>query len=290
MTQRSPRRALALGLLVLILPWPAGAKEATAKDSEAYSTLNPVPDNKLRDFSSDRPGKAQSAITVDVGRLQLESDFATLTYDPRGPAYTSTRAYAIGTPVLKYGVTSWMDVEIGSTLFGHLRINGLDGPVHANGLGDTLVGAKINLLGNDGGDQSFGVIQFVKIPTAARNLGNNHVEYTLLAPFTTKLPAEFSLTLQPTFAVLRTDANDGYRQDYGFVAGLSHTVLTDALTAYLDVAANASSEPHAKTKLTLDPALSYQLANNLQLDVGMYIGLNKATPKTQTYAGIAYRF
>lgn len=63
-------------------------------DESGYSLLNPVPDDKLREFSTDRPGKSHSSTTVDAGRFQIESDFGIhirsaragahdLSFDPR---------------------------------------------------------------------------------------------------------------------------------------------------------------------------------------------------------------
>lgn len=278
---------------VLLVAFSAGAAFADDEpppDKSGYTLFNPVPDDKLRDFSSDRPGKAQSSITVDAGRVQIESDFVTYAYDPRGPGHTTTREYAIGVPVLKLGVTDRVDIEIGTTLFDRLRTTGPDGVGRASGFGDTLLGAKVNVFGNDGGDQSLALIPVFKLPTAARGLGNDHVEFMLNAPYTVALPKQFSLTLQPGVGLLRNSRNEGYRDDFSLVASLSRPVLIEGLTAAIDVAVEGSSERKVATQVSIDPALAYQLTKNLQLDVGVFIGLNKATPRTVSYAGISYRF
>jgi hypothetical protein len=58
----------------------------------------------------------------------------------------------------------------------------------------------------------------------------------------------------------------------------------------LEVAVDATSEHGQKTKVSFDPSLQYLLTKTLQLDVGIYLGLNKATPKYNPYVGITYRF
>ncbi len=290
----------------------AEEESQVAADKSGYSLFNPVPDDKLREFSTDRPGKSHSTITVDAGRFQIESDFVNYTYNPRGPGQTTTRAYSIGTPILKLGVTNWMDIEVATALFNSLRqsgggaLGGAPGPsnapddastqggspgsTRARGFGDTSVGAKINLFGNDGGDQSLALIPFVKFPTAARGIGNGRVEFTLNAPYTIALSKPWSLTLEPNFGILRNQANSEYRQNYGFIANLNRPVLVDGLTAAIEVAVDVSSERKAMTKVSLDPSLQYLLAKNLQLDVGIYLGLNRATPRYNPYVGVSYRF
>ena len=308
--------ALALGALGL-----AGAAHAEENDKgpppdkSGYSLFNPVPDDKLREFSTDRPGKAHSSTTVDAGHFQVESDFLTHTYDPRGPGYTTTRAYSIGAPILKLGVTNWMDLELGLALFNSLRQSGgglslgaeaspgsSSGPpdtadqgsgsslTRARGFGDTLLGAKINLFGNDGGDQSLALLPFLKIPTAARGLGNDHVEFTLNAPYTIALSKLWALTLEPNFGVLRNAENTRYRENYGFIANLSRPVFVEGLTAAVEIAIDVSSERKERTRVSFDPSLQYLLTKNLQVDAGVYLGLNKATPRYLPYAGISYRF
>ena len=74
------------------------------------------------------------------------------------------------------------------------------------------------------------------------------------------------------------------------MAALSRPVLIDGLTAAIDVAVEGSSERKTSTQVSLDPALAYKVTKNLQLDAGIYIGLNRATPRTQSYVGISYRF
>ncbi len=58
----------------------------------------------------------------------------------------------------------------------------------------------------------------------------------------------------------------------------------------MEVAVDASSEKKAGTKLSFDPSLQYLVNKNLQLDVGVYLGLNTATPRYNPYIGISYRF
>lgn len=299
-------------LIGLTAPGCIGFAAAPPVDKSSYSVFNPVPDDKLRAFSTDRPGKSHSALTVDAGRVQVESDFLNYTYDPNGLGGTTTNAYSVATPILKVGLTNWMDLELGLALFNSLHQGGRatssasgssnapgtsgsnrgsnGGAQRGRGFGDTLLGTKVNLFGNDSGDQSLALLPFIKFPTAARGFGNDHVEFTLNAPYTTTPLKPWSLTLEPNFGILRNLSNTRYRENYGLIANLNRPVFVEALVAAAEVAVDVSSERGERTKVSFDPSLQYLLTNNLQLDVGAYLGLNKATPRYNPYFGISYRF
>ena len=183
---------LLLSLAFLTFGVAAASAEDAPVDKSAYSISNPVPEDKLRDLSTDRPGKSHSSITVDVGHFQIESDFVNYTNDPNGQGGVATRSITYGAPILKYGVTNDLDLELGLSFFTDLRQSGGNnavatgaagssnappatqgpnvggmGATRARGFGDTFLGLKYNFFGNDGGDQSFAILPFVKIPTAA---------------------------------------------------------------------------------------------------------------------------
>jgi Putative MetA-pathway of phenol degradation len=283
-----------LGFVAITTIIAASCARADEKMSSAnnndYSLFNPVPDGQLRDFSTDRPGKSHSAKTVDAGHFQIESDFIIYTKDPGGEDRPTTRSYSVGTPIFKFGVTNSIDIEVATALFNHLsQTGGGSPPLVARGYGDTAMGAKINLFGNDSGNQSLALLPFVKLPTAAPGIGNGYAEYMLNAPYTIDAKP-WSLTLEPNFGVLRNSTNTGYRENYGFIANLNRSFLSDKLTAAIEVATDFSSEPGSEPKVSIDPSLQYLVTRDLQLDAGIYIGLNRATPRYIAYTGVSYRY
>ena len=249
-----------------------------------YSLFNPVPAAKLRELSTDRPGKSHSTVTVDAGHYQIESDFVNVTYDPKSVG--TTTFYSLGTPIVKLGVNDRIDVELGLSLFNYLSRKD-DG--HYSGFGDTLVGAKVNMLGKDGGDYSWALLPFMKIPTARAGLGNQHYEAALNAPFTIAANKPWSLTIEPNLSVIRNEDNSAYTTGGGLIVNLSRPVLVKGLTAAVELAVGtrADREP---TRWSFDPSLQYLIDKNLQIDAGIYIGLNRATPRYNPYVGVSYRF
>lgn len=261
-------------------------------EKRGCSFLEPTPSDRMRPLSTDRPGKSHSSLTVDCGHFQVESDFFIYTYDRFSPDRQTTRSYSIGTPILKYGVTNWADVEVGLALYNEQRVSGqVDrSSQKATGFGDLLVGAKFNVFGNDGGDQSFALLPFVKLPTAAPSLGNNVVEYTLAAPYTVALTSPWSVTFEPGLGLLKNVQNFGYHGDYSFIINVNRPVFVDTVTAALELFGEVAGDRHIPAKVTLDPSLQWLVMPNLQLDIGAYIGLNKAAPDYVAYTGISVRF
>ena len=264
----------------------------TGIDKSGYAFFNPTPDDQLRPFSTDRPGKTHSSLTVDAGHLQLESDLWNYTWDRFTRDRTTTRAYSVANPFLKLGVTNWAEIEVQIPSYNSLSVRSRDGMgnLRARGFGDLLVGGKINLFGNDGGDQALALYPLVKLPTAARGLGNNMVEYTLNVPYTIALPAKFSLTVEPAIGLLRNLNKQGYHADYQFLANLNRPIIGESVTAALEIAAEFTTDHNIRRRYTIDPSLQWLVTPALQLDVGAYIGLNKNAPDYNPYVGISVRY
>ncbi len=260
-------------------------------DKSQYNIFNPVPDDQMRSFSTDRPGKTHSSTTVDAGHFQVESDIVNYTFDHYSPNDATTQFLAVGTPILKAGLTNWADIEIGLNVydFSHVTQRATATTVRADGFGDTLVGSKINLFGNEGEQQSLAILPFVKIPTAARNVGNGVPEYMLDVPYTIALDTLWSLTAETDLALLKNDYNTAHHGDYSFIVNVNRPVFWKDVTASLEFASEYASQD-AMPRYTLDPAVQWVVVDNFQLDMGIYVGLNRAAADYNPYVGVSYRY
>src|SRR5438552_1973140 len=50
-------------------------------DKAEYNLFHPTPPALMREMSADRPDKTDCPFTVDAGHIQLEMDYANLTYN-----------------------------------------------------------------------------------------------------------------------------------------------------------------------------------------------------------------
>jgi Putative MetA-pathway of phenol degradation len=271
---------------------PNGNSANTTVNKNQFNLFNPTPDDLMRPFCTDRPGKAHCAQTVDAGHFQEEGDIWISTWDHWSPTRISTRAYTVINPNLKLGITNWTELDVLIPVYNNLEIKSrVDGGVHrAAGFADFSLGGKINFFGNDGGDQALGAIGFVKIPTAASGLGNNRTELFLDVPFTTALPDKFSLTLEPAVNLLRNLRNQGYQGDYQFIANLNRPIIGTTVTAAVEIALDFPADHNIRPRHTIDPSLQWLVTPNLQLDAGAYIGITKAAPDYTLYVGVSFRY
>ena len=157
---------------------PARAEDAPAADKSSYTLFNPVPDDVLRSFATDRPTKSDSPYTVDAGHFQYEADLANWTYDHYNAARVTSSNLMLGDPVLKAGLTQNTDLEIALAPLniGETKNRATGARSSTFGFGDIYTRVKFNLTGNDGGDFALALVPYVKAPTSSLGTGNHHWE------------------------------------------------------------------------------------------------------------------
>ncbi len=254
-----------------------------------YWLLNPVPPDQMRSFSTDRPTKSNVPYTVDAGHFQYETDLVNFTHQVSGSTHINT--LLVPNPTFKVGVTNNADLEVNVPFAG---VHTYDTAAIASstlwGIGDTFLRSKINLWGNDGGDTAAAIIPYIKAPSAPIGIGNGATEGGLIGPVAFSLPNSFTLLLVPEVDVLKDSLNAGYHGNYVFDVNLSREVIKN-VTAYAELWSDYNADPTAKaTLVSFDTAISWVFLPNVQIDVGMNIGLTSSTPAFQVYTGLSQRF
>ena len=290
---------IGFGLLLLTtLAMPAVAQDATvrldppppapAQDKSGYWLFNPTPTAALRGFNTDRPTKSNSPITVDAGHVQYETDIFNYTHSNVGGF--STRIYQAFDPVLKIGLTNNVDFEVQINGYNWIDVDQPNGARIARfrGASDILLRPKINVFGNEGGP-ALAIIPYVKFPTAARNIGNGHTEGGVILPISYPLPFGFTALLVPEVDVLKNANDAGHHFNFTQLINISHPIGSQ-VTVYGELFSALGTDSRIPPIYTLDAAVSYAVTDNLQLDIGTNVGLNRAAPNLQLYTGIAQRF
>jgi hypothetical protein len=261
-------------------------------DKSGYTFLDPVPDDQMRPFSTDRPTKSSSPYSVDAGHFQVEADFASWTYDRDSSSRRTTSTFVIGDPTLKLGLTANTDVELVL-----IPLNVGRAPNQASGIERTTVGfgdvygrLKVNLFGNDGGDYALAIVPYVKAPTAGRGFGDGYWEGGAYAPFAATLADGWTLGITTELDILENARLDGTRSNYQATINFSHALLSEDLTGSVEVWGQVDGDRDTPNQYTLDLSLAWAVRDNLQIDGGVNIGLNKAASDAQAYFGISRRF
>jgi Putative MetA-pathway of phenol degradation len=279
----------------LAAPGPGRAEEESpvTADKSKFTLFNPTPAALMREFTPDRPDFTESPITVDAGHVQIEMSFFDFTRNTTGGVRTDVTV--VGSFNLKLGLLNNTDLEFVLDPYTIARTHapGL-GSAATHGLGDALVRLKINLWGNDGpqpgsGPTAFGLLPFVKIPTASRELGNGRVEGGLILPFSVNLPAGFDLSAMVEMDFLRNDANTRYGTEFVQSLSLGHKVVGN-LAGYIEYVGISPSRTGHVYRAYFSTGLSYLVGKNVQFDAGTLLGLSGKADALNVFSGVSVRF
>jgi hypothetical protein len=241
-------------------------------------------DDGPKAICADRPTKGTSPCTVNAGHWQVEIDAVDLIHDRSGGETADTGVFA--STNFKYGVSDRLDVELNIT---PLQTQGVSGGGRTGGFGDAVLRAKLAVVQ---GNTAVSLLPFVKLPTARHGLGNGAVEGGIVAPIAVALPGQTTLTLDPELDALKDAAGQGRHVAYALAAGLSRP-LTATLTGAAELWGAQNEEPSGRvSQASFDLGLAWIPIKdqNLQLDGGVNLGLNPATPGVEGYVGVSRRF
>jgi hypothetical protein len=237
---------------------------------------------------ADLPGKSSQACTVPAGHFQFESSLADWTLDKHDGERDT--ALAIGETDFKFGLTdrSHIDIDITPWQRATSRIGSVRDS--ASGFGDALVNYKYRLSAADA-PFMIAVSPFVKVPIAKRALGNGKWESGLIVPIQYSIPkSPLQLSFTPELDWSANSDGHGHHATMVQVANLGWQV-TPKLNLSGEVWGQWDWDPAGTTRqASADGAIAYLVRNDLQLDAGFNIGLNRVTPDLELYAGIARQF
>lgn len=256
--------ALAFGMLAS----PLAPATAFAEGSK--------PEKELRPLSTDRPDVTESPYSVDAGHLQGEIDLARYTLD-EGVASGSFMNMN-----LKLGLTDFWDLQVVFESAGGAETP--DG-IEWNA-GDIALRSKFNLFGNDSGDVAFGLMPWVKLPTA--EAGTGKADVGLIALLGVALPAEFSTGFMVEGDAVGDEVGDGYHLELLTTATLGHPIV-GPLGGYVEIFGLYSSEVGADYALSVDGGLTYGLTETVQLDAGVVGGLTDAAEDFSVFSGLSFK-
>ena len=266
---------------------------AAERNKSQYSLVNPTPRELMRDLSTDRPDKTESAYTVDAGRFQIESDLLSYSsdHDTADGADTQVDAWSVAAVNVKAGLLNWMDLQVVLDTYNHVTTDDrlTSQKVTQSGLGDLTTRLKMNVWGNDGGKTALAVMPFVKIPTNQDDLGNDDVEGGIIIPLAIELPAGWGMGLMTEFDFVRNSADDGYSTDFVNTVTFSHDIVGN-LGGYVELFTLISSESNTDWIGTFDMGLTYGLTEDIQLDAGINIGITESAEDFNPFLGLSWRF
>jgi hypothetical protein len=257
--------------LVPLLSAAVAALEPSEK--AGFGLFAPTPRDAMREMSTDRPDTTESPFTLDAGHVQVEIDAFALEREA-----AATELW-VATSNLRLGLTPAAELHLIVEPWRH--VEGIAG------FGDLTLRAKLNLWGNDGGTTAFGVLPFVRLPTAEEGLGAGGVEAGLILPLSLELPRDFELATM--LEVDETRREDGYGTDLVLSGSLGRD-LWGGLGGYVELASSIPLDIPDETELGVSGGLILQLGADFELDSGTRIGLTDAAPDWAWFVGGSARY
>ncbi len=269
------------------------AEDASTSAKAGYHLFHRTPRELMRELSTDRPDKTESAYTVDGGRFQIEMDLVSYTHDHEEESGTDTAidAWSIPTLNFKAGLTHRVDlqavVETHSRIVTEDRNSGTE--THQAGFGDVIGRLKVNLWGNDGGKTAMAIMPFLKFPTNQDDLGNDKYEWGVIVPLAVALPGGVGMGWMTELDLNHDEAGSGRHLDFVNSITFSRD-LAGKLGGYVELFSAISNEQDSSSIVTFDVGLTYGFTDNVQMDVGVNLGLTDAADDTTAFLGLTLRF
>ncbi|RJG54979.1 transporter [Sphingobium terrigena] len=245
---------------------------------------------EVRDLCADRPGLGTPACTVDKGRLVLEVGLGDWTREQDAGSRTDT--VVTGDALVRLGLTDRLEVQLGWTAYGHVRsLDRVTGVTDkADGVGDILIAFRQNLRNPDGSGLSIALMPYVTAPVGGSAIGGGDWGAGLLLPIGFDLGGGLSLGLTPQIDAAVDGDGKGRHVAYGSVVGLGVS-FGDSLSGSIEASVTRHDDPAGHATQALGGlSIAWQPSADMQLDIGLNVGLNRDSPDSQLYFGIVRRF
>lgn len=243
-----------------------------------------------RDYCPTRPGLGTTPCTIAPGRVSVETGVADWTRDDNADTRQDVLTYA--DTAIRIGITDIVEVQVALTPYGDVRTRDkLSGAItREGGVGDLLVGTKVNLR-NPGGDGfSIAVAPFVTAPTGGSAIGAGDWGAGVVLPMSVDIGHSLSLQVTPEVDAAVDGDRSGRHLAYSAVLGLGFP-LAEKLSGTIEVQGVQDDDPGgATTKAFGSASIAWLPRPDLQLDLGGVAGLNRDSPDIELYVGISRRF
>ncbi len=271
--------------LVLILLFPQQLR------AQQYSFLNPVPAEKMRPMTTERPSKNVSSYIIDAGHFQVETTLYSLTRDSNKSKRTKQQS-SFNSTTLRLGVTQSSEISVVLPSIIWQRSRDISDATSSNirSRDDFLLRFKKNIFGGDPSKNgvSLALMPYLKIPTAGKNLGNNAYEQGLKTHYDHKFD-QYSFSYLFDVSQVKKTNNTGRTALVGNVMDLGKSFTSD-LYAYCEFSSYKSLEQKTAAKNYVDFGVIYQLTKNTTIDLVTNFGVSQAADDFNLITGFAHRF
>lgn len=262
---------------------------ASAQDKSSYHLFNPTPKERMREFATERPTKGAASTTVDAGHWQIESEI--LNFSEDGSGRNEVRTLTLLSTILRLGLLNDLEVQVEIDPFIE-EVTDNDGPNRrtVNGVGQTALRFKQNLIGNDQGSVSVALQPGVVFATAKEEFrAHERVEGSLALPFNWNLSSLWSINGMVQYDNINSDPDLAHQSNVQTMVGVGRSI-SEHYNLQFEIYNNYKNNPEWTNETTLDFAVQYSLNEMTKLDAGTFIGLSPEATDGEYFVGASMRF
>ncbi len=242
---------------------------------------------------TDRPDITESAITVPIHYLQIETGYQ---YNANDFDYT----YHYGSTLLRYGLTSKVELRFAgeyqllkikpsvlSPLLSNVAANFNNSSTNQlNGFAGTMVGAKIRLIEEKNNGFNFAILTQLFLPWGKKGLVPKKIEPEIILSFDIKAAKRLSIGINS--GLHRNSSSENFNLFYSVSSGITLSDVVSFYAEYSGVYENQTPESHLVH--VIDSGFTLLFYRNIQLD--FYSGTNVITNTLNWFwgTGISLRF
>ena len=210
--------------------------------------------------------------TIEPGKFFLRMDAVTVGLNRDTTATNQYTALGLAASMLSIGMTKSVDVQLGAQFFVRETYQYRGVRSTHSGWGDTSFRTKWTFWRDDQLDAAAAVIPYVKIPSKATGIGNNHLEGGFIVPWAMKLGPGSAAGAMFQWDMLRNDANNGY-DSHWFTSGFARQHIVGGFGAYAEATLSVSSASSSSFAGTLGGGVTFDFSKFFQADYGLSRGL-----------------
>ena len=256
-SRSSARRVVAVVLLLLMMH--VGRDVANAQSPELVT---------------DRPDQTESATVVSGGAVQVEMGYL---FARDG----GVDRYEVPGTLVRVGLGGRTELRVGHA--------GVAGGAEGRGAGDSMLGAKINLIGHaDGWRPELAILGGISLPTGDHEFSSNGVDPSFLLSLAYELSPGLSLGANVGSAWESSSEESGREATllYSLVLGGG---VTDRLGVFLELFGDWLTTGANATGVSVDGGFTFLLADLVQFDLYVGRGLRGINDDAFIGTGLSFR-
>jgi hypothetical protein len=238
----------------------------------------------VREMFTDRPDITESPHSVVPGMFQVEMSF--FDYERDGNRGLRQESWIFSQVNLKYGLATNSDLQLVFDVYGTNR-SWEDGTRdRISGPGDVTLRFKQTLWGNDSGRTSLALMPFVTAPTGGE-MSADAWSGGIVMPFAMTLTEKLGLGLMGQMDLASDGETNGHDAEWLVTCALGYE-FTDRWGGYTELVASWGED--RDSHFLSSSGITFAVTDDMVLDAGFRLGLNRAAPDLGIFTGMSIRF